>query len=83
VEGLKVLVQNYKESVWWRDIRKFWNLEEWGNDFDDIGWWEVEDEEEIRFWEDKWVNNVPLTQKFPMLFLISLDIGRTLSQVGV
>jgi len=27
--------------VWWRDIRKVWNLEEWGNDFDDRRWWEV------------------------------------------
>jgi len=35
--------------MWWRDIRKVWNLEEWGNEFDDKGWWEVGDEEEIMF----------------------------------
>jgi len=29
------------------------------------------------------VNNVPLMQKFPTLFSVSLDIGCTLSQVGV
>ena len=29
------------------------------------------------------MDNVPLMQKFPRLFSISIDIGRTLSQVGV
>jgi len=29
------------------------------------------------------MDNVPLMHKFPILFLISLYIGRTLSQVGV
>jgi len=29
------------------------------------------------------VDNVPLMQKFHRLFLVSLDIGRTLSQIGV
>ena len=52
-KGLRSWVQNSKEFVWWRDIRKVWNLEEWGNDFDDEGWWEVGDEKEIRFWKDK------------------------------
>jgi len=22
-----------KDSLWWRDLRKFWNLEDWGNIF--------------------------------------------------
>jgi len=44
---------------------------------------EVGDGKEIRLWEDKWVDNVPLLHKFHRLFSISLDIGRTLSQVGV
>jgi len=29
------------------------------------------------------VDNVPLMQKIPRLFSISLDVGRTISQVGV
>ena len=29
------------------------------------------------------MDNVPLMQKFPKLFFISLYIGRTLSQVGI
>ena len=29
------------------------------------------------------MDNVPLMHKFPRLFSISLDIGHTLSQVGV
>jgi len=59
--------------MWWRDIRKVWNLEECGNDFDDRCKWEVGDEEEIRLWEDKLVDNVPLMQKFPRLFSISIS----------
>jgi len=81
--GLRFQVQNCKESLWRRDIRKVWNLEECGNDFEDRGRWEVGDGKDIRFWEDKWVDNVPLMHKFPRLFSISLFTGRTLSQVGV
>jgi len=51
--GLRSQGQNCKESLWWRDIRKVWNLEECGNDFEDKSWWEVGDGKEIRFWEDK------------------------------
>jgi len=35
--GLKSQVHNCRESMWWRDIWKVWNLEEWGNGFDDRG----------------------------------------------
>jgi len=27
--GLRSQVPNCKQSLWWRDIRKVWNLEEW------------------------------------------------------
>ena len=75
--------QKSKDSVWRRDLRKVWNLEEWGNDFEDRGQWEVGDGKEIRFWEDKWLDNDTLLHKFPRLFSVSLDTGRNLSQVGV
>jgi len=75
--------ENCKESLWWRDIRKVWNSEEWGNDSEDRGWWEVGDGKEIRLWEDNWVDNVPLLHKFHKPFSISLDTGRSLTQVGV
>jgi len=68
--------------LWWRDLRKVWYLEGWGNDFEDRGRWEVGDGKEIRLWEDKWLDNIPLAYKFPRLYLISLDTGCTLSQVG-
>jgi len=45
--------------------------------------WEVGDGKEIRLWEDKWADNVPLMHKFPRFFSISLDTRRILSQVGV
>jgi len=47
--GLRSQIQISKQSLWWRDIRKVWNLEEWGNDFEDRGWWEVGDVKEVRF----------------------------------
>lgn len=68
--------------MWWRDFRKVWNLEEWGNDFEDKGRWEVGDGKKIWLWKDKWVNIESLMQKFSRLFSVSLDIGRSLSQVS-
>jgi len=68
--------------LWWRDFRKVWNLEEWGNDFEDKGRWEVGDGKKIWLWKDKWVNIESLMQKFSRLFSVSLDIGRSLSQVS-
>jgi len=47
--GLRSQVQNGKHSLWWRDIRKVWNLEEWSNDFEDRGRWEVGDEKKLGF----------------------------------
>jgi len=82
-KGLRSQGQICKESLWWRDLRKVWYLEGWGNDFEDKGRWEVGDRKEIRLWEDKWLDNIPLLHKFPRLFSISLDTGYTLSQVGV
>jgi len=35
------------------------------------------------FQEYKWVDNKSLKQKFPRLFSVSVDVGYTLSQVGV
>jgi len=81
--GLKSQGQFCKESLWWRDLRKVWYLEGWGNDFEGRGRWEVWDGKEIRFWEDNWLENIPLLHKFPRLFSISLDTDCTLSQVGV
>jgi len=38
-----------------------WKLEEWENKFEEKGMWQLgDDEKEIRFWEDKWVDNEAL-----------------------
>ena len=81
--GLRSQDQSCKESMWWRDLRKVWYLEGWRNDFEDRGRWEVGDGKEIRLWEDKWLENIPLLHKFPRLFSISLDIGCTLTSWGL
>jgi len=80
--GLRSQGQVCKESLWWRDLRKVWYLEGWGNDFEDRGRWEVGDGKKIRIWEDKWLDNIPLAYKFPRLYSISLDTCCTLSQAG-
>ena len=41
---------------------------EWGNDFEDKGRWVVGDGKEIKFWEDKWVDNESPKKKFPRLW---------------
>ena len=81
--GLRSQIQISRELLWWRDIRKKWNLEEWDNEFEDRGWWEIGDGKEIRFWEDKWVDNVSLKHKFPRLFSLSLDTGHHKLGLGI
>jgi len=51
--SLKQLRKNNCESLWWRDLNEIWKLEEWGSSFEDCFKWEVGNENDISFWEDK------------------------------
>jgi len=41
MEGLKEHGTDHKESLWWRDLKKVWNSEERGTDFEDKVVWEL------------------------------------------
>jgi len=63
--------KNNRESLWWKDLKRVWALEEWENNFEDKVTWELGDGDSILFWEDKWVENGVLRVLFPRIFNIS------------
>jgi len=67
------LAISYKESLWWRDLKRVWKLEDLGSDFEDKIGWALGDEKDIKFWEDKWADNVPLMYKYPRLYSITIN----------
>jgi len=45
--------------MWWRDLRKVWNLEEWDNDFEDKGKWVLGDRKKLGFGSIRgWITNI-------------------------
>jgi len=44
--------------------------------------WKLGDGKDIRFWEDKWLDNEVLRVKFSRLFSIANEKSGSLSQVG-
>jgi len=57
-------------------------LEEWENTFEDNIIWDIGDGKDIRFWEDKWVDNEEFKVKFPRLFSLTTFKGAKLNQAG-
>jgi len=51
-------------------LKEVWFFEGWKGKFEDNFAWEVGNGRDIRFWEDKWVGNVILKDKFLRLFSI-------------
>jgi len=45
------------ESLWWKDLKRIWQLQKWGNNFGDCLKWEIGNGKSIRFWEDRWTGN--------------------------
>jgi len=70
-------------SLWWRELKVIWSMKEWGEKFDDRFRWKVGNRKEIRFWEDKWVGNLELKNKFPRLFSLCGDKDLLLECCGV
>jgi len=46
---LKQPRMNNCESLWWRDLKEIWKLEEWGRSFEDCFKWEVGSGKDISF----------------------------------
>lgn len=84
--GKKVGFRATKKSKWWHNLNR---LEEVVN-----GWRlnyrlhtnimrKVEVWREVRFWTDRWVGNVKLSESFPRLFSIAIDKNLFISDLGM
>ena len=62
--------------MWWRDLKEIWRFEGWKRNFEDNFFREVENGREIILWEDKWLGNEILKDKFPRLFFYLFWQGR-------
>ena len=62
------------DSLWWRDLKEVWSLDEWKYKFEDTFSWEVGNGREVRLWEDKWVGNTNLKDAFLRLYTIYSSI---------
>jgi len=71
-----------KDSLWWRDLKRIRRLEEWENEFNDNGTWNLGTGKNVRFWKDKWLERFELRKEFPRLYGLSLNKYNTLNQVG-
>ena len=59
-----------------------WSMNEWGENFEDRIKWEVGNGKGIMFWEDSWVGNLVLKNKFPRLFSLCGDKDLLLEHCG-
>ena len=65
--------KNNKEYIWCKDLRKVWNSEGWGRNFEDSINWKVGSGKEVLFLEDNWVGRGALKNVFRRLFFLSLS----------
>lgn len=58
----------------WKYIRKL------GNEFFQESYFKAGNRAHIRFWKDKWLNNITLMDEYPSLFQIALDKDSSIAQ---
>jgi len=71
-----------KDLLWWKNLKRIWRLEQWENEIDNNGMWDLSTGKNVRFWEDKWLERVELRKEFSRLYGLSLNKDNTLNQVG-
>ena len=70
------------ELEWWRDIKKVTSEGQNGNWFEEIIEWKLGKGDLINFWNDKWIGEVPLKEKFPRLYANSINKEATIREIG-
>ena len=80
--NLNVDLTNKKCFIWWRDLGRVCNYGPFNNWFDGNFIWKVGDGKTIRFWEDNWVDDQSLQQKYPRLYMLSLCKDKTVKEVS-
>lgn len=55
-----------------KDINTPYNYQQWSIHFNEKGYkWLIGKKENVLFWEDRWVGEQPLAEKFPSLYALS------------
>jgi len=71
-----------KISSWWRDLCRICDVGNQLNWFESRIGWNLGNENQIRFWNDKWVGNLLLKEKFPRLYSMSLNKESLVCEMG-
>ena len=80
--SLKVIRVYNKDSLWWRDMKGIWKMEDWGRSFKNCFEWAVRNGEKISLWDDVWVGTEDLRSIFPILFSLSISKDAKLAPFG-
>jgi len=80
--SLRAEVKPSRGSLWWKDLKEVWALEDWGRSFEDGVEWKVGDGKEISFWEDNWLSCSALEGVFPKLFSLSSAKAAKVVELG-
>ena len=70
-----------KNSYWWKDLGSICEVHSATNWFDKRISWKHGNGDKIRFWEDWWVGEGKLMDKFPRLYVICLGRGKTINEM--
>jgi len=72
-----------KDSLWWRDLKGIWSMEEWGRNFEECVEWDVGNGKNVLLWVDVWVDNEELKSRFLRLFSLSTSKDANLESLGI
>ena len=70
------------QSWWWRNLSKVCDEGTKVGWFQGVGW-KIGVGDKARFWEDAWVDSNNPKTMFPRLYIIYLDQGKKVGEVGV
>ena len=69
--NLDITLEHRNQSLWWKDLCGICSKGAKSNWFDCRSKWILGDGRSVKFWKDRWVEDIVLKEKFPRLFLIS------------
>jgi len=73
---------NKGDSIWWRDLKKVCGLGENGRWFMDKIIWRVGESNRILFWDNLWLGDIPLKDKYLRMCNNSEQKGFTIRDIG-
>lgn len=82
-QGMLEVDRAGSESVWWRDLKRALIHSQQGQLIHSGLRWKVGSGDKTKFWEDRWIcGGMSLAEKFPRLYLISLQQHQYIQQMG-